>query len=222
MVDPDWIFEQRMRQIFEKPGHLWTAAEQQLVIEWILDRSRLRLLLASVFNRFVAIGFSLDDIEDAWSEFCLNDLKSVMKTYNPTRSDAVPFREWLKFCFRRSCVRRLPRIRGKERDSTDDLTDESLLALQNLAEARMLTSGQSRDRGPLKNLETKELRNRITNCISSMTPLYRRVLVLKDVEEQSIAEIAAAMGKTDGYVKGTLFRARRQFRQLFLGEENKR
>src|SRR5689334_6737236 len=107
MVDPDWIFDQQILKIFEKPGHLWNAAEQELVIEWIFDSRRLKLLLTSILNRFLAFRFSLDDVEDAWSDFCVRDIYSVIKTFDPARPNAVPFPQWLKFCFSRSCARRI-------------------------------------------------------------------------------------------------------------------
>lgn len=215
MVDPNWIFEQQILDTLAKPGHQWTAAERQLVIGWLFTATRLKLLLTSVLSRYSAFGYNLEDIEDAWSDFCVTDIYSVIKTYNPTHDGAAPFLEWVKFCFKRSCLRRIRRIKGKESISIEDLILESSSGED--WESRLFSLGHSRDRGPLKNFEVKELNKRIRNCLSRMPPLYRRMLVLKDVEGYSTAEIASTLGKTDGYVKGTLFRARRLFRELFEG-----
>jgi RNA polymerase sigma-70 factor, ECF subfamily len=61
---------------------------------------------------------------------------------------------------------------------------------------------------PLQALERKELREVLQKAIASLPEMYREVLLLRDVEEFSIAESAAALGVSEGVVKTRLLRAR--------------
>jgi RNA polymerase sigma-70 factor (ECF subfamily) len=61
---------------------------------------------------------------------------------------------------------------------------------------------------PLQALERKELRELLQKAISSLPGIYRQVLLLRDVEEVSIADTAEALGVSPGVVKTRLLRAR--------------
>ena len=54
---------------------------------------------------------------------------------------------------------------------------------------------------PLQALERKELRELLQKAIASLPEIYREVLLLRDVEEFSIAETAAALSVSEGVVK---------------------
>ena len=61
---------------------------------------------------------------------------------------------------------------------------------------------------PSEALERKEVRQMLQDAMSNLPPLYREVLVLRDVEQLSIEETAAALAITTGTVKVRLHRAR--------------
>jgi RNA polymerase sigma-70 factor, ECF subfamily len=61
---------------------------------------------------------------------------------------------------------------------------------------------------PSEALERKEIRAILVEAIGHLAPLYREVLLLRDVEEFSIEETAAALTITPGTVKVRLHRAR--------------
>ena len=61
---------------------------------------------------------------------------------------------------------------------------------------------------PSEALERKEVRQMLEDAIGNLSPLYREVLVLRDVEEFSIDETALALAITTGTVKVRLHRAR--------------
>jgi RNA polymerase sigma-70 factor (ECF subfamily) len=61
---------------------------------------------------------------------------------------------------------------------------------------------------PSEALERQEIRQMLQDAIANLTPLYREVLVLRDVEEFSIEETANALAITAGTVKVRLHRAR--------------
>ena len=65
---------------------------------------------------------------------------------------------------------------------------------------------------PLEALQRKELREGLNRAIASLAPKYREVLVLRDIENLSIAETARALSITEVSVKTRLLRARLQVR----------
>ena len=67
---------------------------------------------------------------------------------------------------------------------------------------------------PLQALERKELRELLQKAMASLPEIYREVLLLRDVEEFSIAETAAALGVSDGVVKTRLLRARLMMQKI--------
>ena len=67
---------------------------------------------------------------------------------------------------------------------------------------------------PLQALERKELRELLQKALASLPEIYREVLLLRDVEEFSIAETAAALGVSDGVVKTRLLRARLMMQKI--------
>jgi RNA polymerase sigma-70 factor (ECF subfamily) len=67
---------------------------------------------------------------------------------------------------------------------------------------------------PLQTLERKELRELLQKAIASLPEIYREVLLLRDVEEFSIAEAAVALGVGEGVVKTRLLRARLMMQKI--------
>ena len=61
---------------------------------------------------------------------------------------------------------------------------------------------------PSDALERKELRELLHGAMQKLPPIYREVLLLRDVQECNIAETAAALGVSEGVVKTRLLRAR--------------
>ena len=61
---------------------------------------------------------------------------------------------------------------------------------------------------PSEALERREVRQMLQDAIANLSPLYREVLVLRDVEEFSIEETATTLAITPGTVKVRLHRAR--------------
>jgi RNA polymerase sigma-70 factor (ECF subfamily) len=61
---------------------------------------------------------------------------------------------------------------------------------------------------PSEALERKEVREMLEEAINGLSPIYREVTMLRDVEEFSIEETAAALSITTASVKVRLHRAR--------------
>jgi RNA polymerase sigma-70 factor (ECF subfamily) len=65
---------------------------------------------------------------------------------------------------------------------------------------------------PSEALQRKELREALKNAIASLPLKYREVLILRDVQQLRIEEVARILGITEGSVKTRLLRARLQMR----------
>lgn len=65
---------------------------------------------------------------------------------------------------------------------------------------------------PLDQLEEAELRRALGVCIEALTPEFREVLVLRDMQELSYDEVGDALKLREGTVKSRLFRAREAIR----------
>ena len=65
---------------------------------------------------------------------------------------------------------------------------------------------------PSEALQRKELRDALRQAIAGLSPIYREVFMLRDVQQLSITETAAALSVTEATVKTRLLRARLQVR----------
>ena len=57
-------------------------------------------------------------------------------------------------------------------------------------------------------MEKKDIQAAVQDCIGSLDPEYREVVVLRDIQEYSYEEIRDILRIPDGTVKSRLFRAR--------------
>jgi RNA polymerase sigma-70 factor, ECF subfamily len=73
--------------------------------------------------------------------------------------------------------------------------------------------------GPLQQLLSRELSERVAEAVGRLPPLQREALVLFEYEEMSLAEIAGVTGADPGAVSARLHRARERLRKL-LGESS--
>lgn len=75
---------------------------------------------------------------------------------------------------------------------------------------------------PVEQLLVAEQRSGLLALLALLPDSYREVLVLKEFEELSHAEIAQVMGQTPNWVRVTHFRARAKLRELYgeRGEES--
>ena len=66
-------------------------------------------------------------------------------------------------------------------------------------------------------LERREVREMVREAIDRLPETYRTVLMLRDIEEMSTAEVAQALGTTENAIKIRLHRARQALRELLDG-----
>lgn len=60
----------------------------------------------------------------------------------------------------------------------------------------------------LRTLEREETRKKVQDCIDTLEPEFREVVVLRDIQGFSYDEMAGMLGIVEGTVKSRLFRAR--------------
>lgn len=65
---------------------------------------------------------------------------------------------------------------------------------------------------PSETLQRKELKDALQKALDGLKPIYREVVILRDVEHLSITETAEALGITESSVKTRLLRARLMMR----------
>jgi len=67
---------------------------------------------------------------------------------------------------------------------------------------------------PSEALERKEVRELLRSALESLAPIYREVLILRDVQEFNIADTAQTLGVSEGVVKTRLLRARLMMQKI--------
>ena len=76
------------------------------------------------------------------------------------------------------------------------------------SDGETLPDPPSKARSVLEELEETELRRALQHCIDLLTPEFREVVVLRDMQEMSYEEVAGTLKLREGTVKSRLFRAR--------------
>jgi len=74
---------------------------------------------------------------------------------------------------------------------------------------------------PQQELEQAELGSEVLQTLAELSPAYRDIIVLKDLEGLDQQEIAAILSITAGAVRTRLWRARLAFQELFRGKTGK-
>jgi RNA polymerase sigma-70 factor (ECF subfamily) len=111
------------------------------------------------------------------------------------------FRTWVLSIARNEGLGRLRKQSSRREDSLEADTDEQTGDYT----PAILTSWRE---VPSEALERKELGAIIRTAIDELPPIYRNVVVLRDIEEMDVRETATALGIAEGAVKVRLHRAR--------------
>lgn len=166
------------------------AGDKQLFHELIrpCERAIYFLLLSLLGNE--------TDAEDAAQD-------TVIKVYQNLRMfrGESQFKTWVLSIARNEGLGRLRKLKTRREDSLDAETDETTGDYT----PAILTSWRE---VPLETLERQELGEILRAAIAGLPPIYRNVVMLRDIEEMDVRETAQALGITEGAVKVRLHRAR--------------
>lgn len=181
-------------------------AREQLLVR---HREKLLKMVAVRLDRGVAARLDPSDVvQEALAE-AARHLDEFLRTR------PLPYFAWLRqFAWERLVKLHRHHIRSKKRSVTREearpmpLPEDSVLRL-----ARLVASGTS----PSQALIRDELSERLRAALDQLAPHDREILVMRNLEQLSIAEIAEVLGLTEGAVKVRHLRALRRLRTI-LGE----
>jgi RNA polymerase sigma-70 factor (ECF subfamily) len=125
-----------------------------------------------------------DEAEDAAQETFIHALRDASGLRSPER-----FRGWL-FGIARHRVMMI--LRGRRNGMRERLDDDVW-----------------DDETPLTMAERSEIQLHVRNAVAALSPAYREVVLLRDFQHLSYAEIAIATGSTEIAVKSRLHKARK-------------
>jgi RNA polymerase sigma-70 factor (ECF subfamily) len=166
------------------------------------DAGALEALLVRYQSRVYRFGMRMcgdpHDAEDVLQETLLTMARSV-HDFRATSTLST----WLYTIARSFCIKK--RRRSKFAPSAS----ESLEAASEEYGARV----PDPRRGPEEELADRQVEALLAEAISRLDPMYREVLVLRDVEGLPAAQVAEVVGITVEAVKSRLHRARRMLRE---------
>jgi RNA polymerase sigma-70 factor (ECF subfamily) len=156
----------------------------------------------SIFYAAVSILGNDADAEDAVQEAVLKAFKNLASFRHESK-----FRTWLTQIVINEAKMKLRKERRHLYESIEQghQSDDGDYVPTDFTDWREI---------PLRALEQKELRAMLNDGLKSLHEKYRSVLVLRDVQQLSIAETAQVLGLTEENVKTRTSRARLQMRDF--------
>ena len=149
--------------------------------------SRLLAVCQADARRYAYRHCHASDVDDAVQESLLVVSRKVKGL-----KAAAAFSSWLFTVIKREC-RKLERMMFKHDPLPDELAEEQMLCRDDIA-----------------------LRIDLAKALESLPAHYLEVVLLRDFEELTIAEIAERLGEQQGAVKSRLHRARELVREYML------
>jgi len=194
-------------ELIEQAGQGDATALQQLLVR---HRGRLRKMVAVRLDRRLAARVDPSDVvQEAFAE-------AIQHFAEYLRTRPLPFSAWLRgFAWQRLVRLHRHHIRAQKRSVRREeawsmpLPDDSVVRLAR----RLLAHGSS----PSQALIHDELRERLRAALDQLAPHDREILVMRNLEQLPVAEIAAVLGLTEGAVKVRHLRALQRLRSI-LGD----
>jgi RNA polymerase sigma-70 factor (ECF subfamily) len=164
------------------------------------DRAALEALLARHQPRVYRFGLKMCRDPEAAKDILQETLLAAARNMKEFRG-ASSVSTWLYTIARSFCIKQ--RRRSKFAPVEEESLDASLDA----------TEVPHPGRGAEESLAGRQLERALEEAIASLEPMYREVLVLRDVEGLTAPEVAEVMGLTVEAVKSRLHRARLAVRE---------
>jgi RNA polymerase sigma-70 factor, ECF subfamily len=176
----------------------------------VRHRGRLRKMVAVRLDRRVAARIDPSDVVQEVLAEAIQHFAEYLRTR------PLPFSAWLRQIawqrlvkLHRHHIRTRKRSVSREEAQSMPLPDDSVVRLAR----RLLARGSS----PSQALIHDELRERLRAALDLMAPHDREILVMRNLEQLPVAEIAAILGLTEGAVKVRHLRALQRLRSI-LGD----
>jgi RNA polymerase sigma-70 factor (ECF subfamily) len=190
--------------LLERAGRGDPEARAELLVR---HRERLRQMIAVRMDRRLLARIDPSDVvQDA-----LIDAHAKLSQYLQNRP--LPFYPWLRqLALERLVKLHLRHVRSQKRSVTREAAPPARLPEDSVLElaARLVASGTT----PSAHLIRDELRARVRQALLRLAPRDREILVLRHLEQLSMAEIAAVLTITEGAAKVRHVRALERVRAL--------
>jgi RNA polymerase sigma-70 factor (ECF subfamily) len=151
-----------------------------------------------MFNLAFRIAGDYDDASEIVQDAFVAAFRNIRKFRGASR-----FTTWLTTITINQARNRLKQVRSRrlhEINSLDDPIERE--------DGSITVDPPSKAASVLDELEQRDLRNKVQECIAELEPDFREVLVLRDLQEFSYEEIGMMLTVAAGTVKSRLFRAR--------------
>jgi RNA polymerase sigma-70 factor, ECF subfamily len=170
-------------------------------------RGRLRKMVAVRLDRRMAARVDPSDVvQEALAE-AFRHLDEFL------RDRPLPFYAWLRqFAWQRLVKLHRRHIGSKKRSVARE--EQWAMALPDESALELAEHLLARETSPIRRLIRAELRERLQGAMAKLSPRDREILVMRNLEQLSIAEIAGALAITEGTVKVRHLRALRRLREL--------
>jgi RNA polymerase sigma-70 factor, ECF subfamily len=163
--------------------------------DWELYHSLIQPYELSVYRMAMSFVKDETEAEDVAQEAFLKAFRNLANFRGESK-----FSTWLISITLNEARRRLRRLSTARMESLDDSPDEGgKVSPALLRDWREI---------PSEALERREVRALLQRAIEELSPIYREVVVLRDIEELSIEETAGALSISISSVKVRLHRAR--------------
>lgn len=187
--------------IHDEEKDLITAAQRG-------DLNAFNILIGRYQNLLFGIALRMLNDEDTAADAVQEALISAFSKFRTFRGGSL--RSWLARVTVNACYDELRRKRRQREVPLEQFNMEG----QEVEDLMWLIDPAAR---PEERYETYELESAIQRSLNQLTPAYREVVVLVDIEGLSYDEAAIAAGVPVGTVKSRLARARLQMRASLQG-----
>ena len=171
------------------------------------DLAAFEALVAKHQKRMLNITFRIIDEYDDACEVVQDAFLSAFRNLPGFRRESK-FSTWLTSITVNLSKNRLKRLKVRRAR-----VPVSLDAPVQTADGEMLPDPPSREPSVLDRMETRDVKDKVRDCIRALEPEFREVIVLRDMQDLAYEEIGTALKLAIGTVKSRLFRARESVKE---------
>ena len=154
-----------------------------------------------VYSQAMHILANTGDAEDATQEAYERLWKHMNKPQQQNKLNTDSGKAWLLHVVRNLCIDKLRQRKP--------ISDENLDEMQN----------ESSDSKPASELMKKQLSSWLSNAIEKLKEPYRSLIILADLQQRSIKDVANTLELNENQAKVYIHRGRKQLRVLLQGVE---